>query len=414
MSAALIGGISSAARALADLDGVPFRVQRAAGAYLWDEAGRRYIDTALGFGATVLGHADARVLSAVHAAIDRAAMPAFAHAGEAQAADALAARCGDLGRIVFTNTGSEAVHLACRIARHATGRGVVAKAAGGYDGWYDEQLLGVPGSDAAALTANQRPRQGAMMLLRYNDFDDAERLFAEHRDVAAVLVEPLLANAGCVEPAPGYLRHLSDVAHRHGALVIADEVLSGFRLHAGLSGPVLGLQADIATLGKAIGSGFAVAAVAMRAELAPGLERGEVMRAGTYSGNPPACAAVSATMAALDACDYPGLGARTERLRRGIETLHAEAGRRVSTSGAGSVFTLWFRDRAPLDYAQALQAQDARATLALHQALRRAGVLTMPGPFGRLFLSFAHDDAVIDAMLDAFAEAVSTSSGPPA
>lgn len=180
-------------------------------------------------------------------------MPSFAHAREEAAAAALAARCGDLSQVIFLNTGSEAVHLACRTARIATGRGRIVKFAAAYDGWYDPVAFGNTQSPAARMTG-ARPERDGMLLLRYNDFADVERLFAEYDDIAAILMEPVLANAGCLEPAPGYLQYVTDRAHRNGALVILDEVLMGFRLHAGLTGHYLGVDADLAAVGKAIGT----------------------------------------------------------------------------------------------------------------------------------------------------------------
>src|SRR5260221_8308406 len=153
----LVGGISSAGRALPDLDVEPFLVARSRGPHIWDRQGRRYVDTALGFGATLLGHADPAVMQAVATALDNGPLPAFAHELEEAAAAALARTTGSLSRIVFVNTGSEAVHLACRIARQATGRPRIAKFAAGYDGWYDDVAFGNPGSVEAAMPANRPP-----------------------------------------------------------------------------------------------------------------------------------------------------------------------------------------------------------------------------------------------------------------
>lgn len=398
----LVGGISSAGRALPVLDDEPFLVARSAGPYLWDTAGRRYVDTALGFGATILGHAHPRVVEAVRGALERGPMPAFAHALEETAAAALAARTGPLSRVVFTNSGSEAVHLACRIARTITGRGRIAKFAAGYDGWYDDVAFGNAGSGEATMRLNERPATARTTLLRYNDPADVDQLFADDPDVAAVLVEPVLANAGCITPAPGYLAHLQAVARRHGALVIADEVLMGFRLAAGLTSHVFGLDPDLATVGKAIGSGIGVAAVVGRAGLMAAVEEGRVIRAGTYSGNPIATAAVAATMEILADADYSALLARGDRLRAAAIAALEGAGRAVTAAGYGSVFTLWFTPAPPTDYAVALAAAAPDLTRRLHAALWRAGVVTMPSPFGRLYLSFAHDDAVVAEMTAAF------------
>ncbi len=231
----LVGDVSSAARILPDLDGEKLFIRRGRGAYLWDDRGRRYIDTALGFGAVLLGHSEPEVIEAVGAALQDAAAPSWAHVREHAAADCLARHGGGLDKVIFTNSGSEAVHLACRAARAHTGRPRIAKMAAGFDGWFDEVTLGNVGSVEATFAPGQRPASERMTLLRYNDFDDVERLFAEHRDIAAVLLEPMLANAGCIMAAPGYLAHVQRVAHAHGALVISDEVLMGFRRHPGLS-----------------------------------------------------------------------------------------------------------------------------------------------------------------------------------
>ena len=331
----LAGGISTSGRAMPPLDGVPLTIARSRGAHLWDDRGRRYVDYLMGMGADFLGHAPPSILRAVAAAMEDGLMPGLAHPLEEQAAAALAAHTGALDRIVFLNSGSEAVHLACRTARTVTGRDRIAKFAAGFDGWFDDVAFGTIGSDAAAMRGNARPATARTTLLRYNDFADVERLFAEHDDIAAILVEPVLANAGCLVEAPGYLAHLQATARRHGALVIADEVLMGFRLHAGLTATLMGLEPDIATLGKAIGSGMPVAALAIRADVMARLPGGQIARAGTYSGNPPACAAVVATMAALDTLDYPALLARGEMLRAGITDAVRAAGQLRPRPGAG-------------------------------------------------------------------------------
>jgi glutamate-1-semialdehyde 2,1-aminomutase len=400
----LVGGISSAGRAMPDLDGARLVIVRSAGPYLWDDQGRRYIDYLCGMGADFLGHAPPSVVAAVTRALEQGPMPGLAHPLEEAAAAALAAHTGALDQVVFLNSGSEAVHLACRVARAVTGRGRIAKFAAGFDGWLDDVAFGNTGSEAAAMRGNARPLTARTALLRYNDPEDVERLFAEHDDIAGILVEPVLANAGCIAEAPGYLAHLQDVARRHGALVIADEVLMGFRLHAGLTSAALGLDPDLATVGKAIGSGMAVAALVGRAAVMAGFTDGRIARAGTYSGNPPACAAVLATMAALDALDYPSLLARGDRLRDGIVAALRNAGQPASTSGYGSVFSLWFADAPPADYRAAEALADAPRSLALHLALRRCGVMTLRSPFGRMFLSAAHGEADVDQTIAAFAQ----------
>lgn len=404
----LIGGISSGGRALPEIDGQAFKVARSQGPWLWDAKGVRYVDTAMGFGATLLGHAQPDVVAATSAALLDGPMPSFAHAGEERAAAALAAFTGELSQVIFLNTGSEAVHLACRTARVATGRQRIVKFAAGYDGWYDSVAFGNAGQDSALMPGSQRPERDGVLLLRYNDFADAEQLFKDYPDIAAVLVEPVLANAGCIGPLPGYLKHLSDLAHAHGALVILDEVLMGLRLHPGLSGTLLGADPDLACVGKAIGSGVPVAALVGKPQYMSLFEQGRIVRAGTYSGAPPACAAVLATLERLAVADYPALVARGEALRAELVAAFTAKGMAVSTSGYGSVFTLWPSAEAPQNYAEAAASADSDWTLTLHKALRRQGVMTMPFAFGRVYLTFAHNDEAMRALLDGYKAAIAS------
>ncbi|WP_421991289.1 aminotransferase class III-fold pyridoxal phosphate-dependent enzyme [Roseococcus sp.] len=401
----LVGGVSSAARVLPPLDGEELVVVRSEGPWIWDRAGRRHVDTALGFGGTVLGHAPPEVVEAASAALRAGPLPAFIHAGEETAAAAIATHCGPLSQVLFVSTGSEAVHLACRAARIATGKSRIAKMAAGFDGWLDDVAFGAAGAAEAAFPGNARPETDRVSLLRFNDVTDAERLFAEQGDIAAILVEPMLANAGCLVPDAGYLEALQRLARQHGALLIMDEVLMGFRLQAGPSSQLWGLDPDLVMLGKAIGSGIAVAAVAGRPEIMRAFADGRGTRAGTYSGNPVACAAVTSTMALLDRADYPTLLARGDALRENIVASFAGAGIEVSTSGYGDVFSLWPSATPPRDYAEAQRMLRPDWSQALHLALRREGVLVMPSGYGRLYLSFAHDAEAMEMLERGFARA---------
>jgi glutamate-1-semialdehyde 2,1-aminomutase len=345
----------------------------------------------------------------VEAALRQGPLPAFAHPREEAAAVALGSKTGPLSDVVFTNSGSEAVHLACTIARAVTGRRRIAKIAAGYDGWYDQINFGTAGTKDAELATNSRPENGSVVLLRYNDPADTEQLFRDYADIACVIVEPVLANAGCIMPAPGYLLHLQETARRHGALVIADEVLTGFRMSAGLTAHSMGLDPDLASVGKAIGSGIAVAGVVGRPEFMAVCADGRAPRAGTYSGNPLASAAVLATMEMLESADYPDLLARGEAFRVALETILHRAGVPASTTGLGTCFTLWFADEAPTGYAEAVRVVRGDLSLVLHHAMRRHGVLTVPSLYGRYYLSFAHDAeamAQLTAAVEASAEAV--------
>ena len=401
---ALVGGISSAARMLPDDNGVPFKVTRAQGPYLWDQAGRRYVDFALGFGGTILGHAHPDVVAAAQAAVANGSLPAFAYEGEELAARALVRLTGALTQVSFVNSGSEAVHLACKIARAATGRSRIAKLAGSYDGWYEDVAFGMVGAPES-LMAGERPDNGRTVLLRYNDIDDVERLFKERDDIAGVVFEPVMCNAGCITPAAGYLEALESTARRHGALVIADEVLAGFRLSPALSSHHFGLDPDLATLGKTIGSGIPAAAVVGKPEAMALLTNGKVTRAGTYSGNPLMAAAVAESARLIGEIDYGALLARGNALRRDIEAAFAAAGVTLSTSGYGTVFGYWFAGKPPRDYAEGVKLLRPNIWSELHMALRRQGVMTKPGAWGRSLLSTAHDDEALAITRAAFREA---------
>lgn len=402
----LVGDVSSSARILPPLDGRGFQVSRAQGPYLWDQEGRRYIDIAMGLGSTMLGHAPAAVTEAAGQALADGPSCAFSHPREAAAAAALTARTPGLDRVVFNNSGSEAVHLACRIARAATGKPRIAKIAGGFDGWFDEITLGNAGSAEAGFHDQHRPRRGATTLLRFNDIADAERLFAEHDDIAAILVEPLQANAGSLVADSGYFQHLQRLARAHGALLIADEVLTGFRTSPGLLSHEQGWQPDLATVGKAIGSGVPIAAVLGREAVMQPLIEGRIPRGGTYSGNPLGCAAVIASMQALAAADYPGLLARGGAFRAALPGLFAQAGLPLATTGMDSLFSLWFAEAPPRSYDEASRLVAPELMQRLHLSLRREGVIMLPSAWGRIYLTLAHDAAVMAELQAAFGRAL--------
>lgn len=407
----LVEGISSSARVLPEQDGKAISIVGSSGPWLFGADGRRYVDTAVSFGGSILGHAHPAVIEAATAAMANGPLPAFSHPGEEQAAAMLAARCAPLDKMVFTNSGSEAVHLACRIARMVTGRGRVAKLTAGFDGWLDEIAFGNVSSREAAFGDGARPANDKVTLLRFNDFDDVDRLFAEHDDIAAIVYEPILANAACLMPAEGYLAHVQKVARAHGALLIADEVLMGFRLHAGLSSHLMGLDPDMATLGKAIGSGIPVAGVIGRAAIMDAFHAAKGLRGGTFSGNPVACAGVIATMEVLAGLDYAALLARGDALRADVAADFADAGIDFTTSGYGDVFSAWFTTEAPQAYADAAKKADPARSLALHHALRREGVLAMPSAYGRHYITFAHDDEAMGLLREAFAKAAKALAG---
>lgn len=396
-------GISSAPRLLPDVDGETFVVTRSKGARLIDPQGRSFVDYGMAMGANLLGHADPVVKAACVEALENGSMPGFLHPQEEVAGEALARIGGDrVTRATFVTTGTEAVHLACRIARGATGRKLIAKAVGGYDGWFDQIRFGLVGSPEAER-ANLRPEKDGTTLFRVNDLTDLAQLFEEKgKDLAAILVEPLLGNTGCLVPQREFFEALTEMARANGTMIISDEVMAGLRQGVRLVSETLGLMPDLVTLGKAIGSGVPVAAVLGTPAAFEVVERGDVVRFGTYHGNPLVTAAVSATMDVLSRADYERLYGYGAAMRRAMVEAFAAEGITAITTGFDSVFSLWFADHAPVTYDEAKALIRPAATAKVYESLRRHGVVALPSPWGRFFVSFAHGDTELEVTTRAF------------
>lgn len=390
-------GISSSARALPDVDGDTFIVKRSKGARLIDIKGRSYVDYGMAMGANLVGHAHPDVNAACIRALENGSMPGFRNDREEAAGEALARIGGSrVNRVTFVTTGTEAVHLACRIARGATGRSIVAKAVGGYDGWLDQLRFGLVGSPEAERS-NERPLRDGTTLFRVNETTDLEQLFDQYgKDLAAIIVEPMLGNTACLVPERAYFQRLTELARGNGTMIIADEVMVGLRLGAKLVSVELGLEPDLVTMGKAIGSGVPVAAVLGTNEAFDVVDSGKVLRFGTYHGNPLVAAAVSATMELLDEPAYRKLFAYGGALREAIVSAFAAQGITASTSGFDSVFSVWFASAPARTYDEAQRLVRPQATALTYETMRRHGVVTLPSPWGRLFVSFAHGDAELE------------------
>lgn len=406
-------GVSSRARALPELDGKTFTVASSKGARLTDTEGRSYVDYGMAMGATLLGHAHPAVVEACTKALANGPMPGFPNDVEEPAGAALA-RIGGvrLTRASFATTGTEAVHLACRIARAATGRSLIAKPVGGYDGWFDPVRFGLVESPEAERT-NDRPVKEGTTLFRVNEIDDVDQLFDEMgEDLAAILIEPMLGNTGCLVPERGFFEHLSKRAKANGTLIIADEVMVGLRRGVKLVSEDLGLTADLATFGKAIGSGVPVAAVLGTPEAFAVVEDGTISCYGTYHGNPLVASAVLATMKVLeDEAVYERLFDWGARLRAAITEAFAQEGVVVTTTGFDSVFSLWFTDRAPRTYDEAKAKVRPEAMKLVSDTLRRNGVVGLPTVWGRYFVSLSHGEAELDLTVRAFREAARAVAG---
>ena len=404
------GGVNSPVRAYRAVGGEPPILVRGEGALVWDADGTQLIDYVGAFGPLILGHAEPRVLAAIEAA-SRAGGPFGATGpGEIELAERIAAALPSIERLRFVSSGTEAAMSALRVARAATGRDLILKFQGGYHGHADG-LLVEAGSGLATLALPASAGvpaavAAATIVAPYNDLAAVRAVFAAHPGrIAAVIVEPVAANMGVVLPVPGFLEGLRRLTTADGALLIFDEVITGFRVDFDGAQGRYGVRPDLTVLGKIIGGGLPVGAYGGRAELldlvAPA---GPVYQAGTLSGHPVAMAAGMATLDALDPTVYAELERSGGALEAGLLAAGADTGREVSVSRVGSLLTLWFRPTAPRNFNEAGNA-DGAAFARFFGAMRADGVLLPPSPHEAWFVSAAHSDVEIAATLRAAAAA---------
>ncbi len=402
------GGVNSPVRSFRSVGGEPLPIARGSGPHVFDAEGNRFIDYVGGFGPAILGHAHPAVTAAIaEAAADGLTFGALGPR-EVDLAAAIREATG-LERLRFLNSGTEATMTAIRIARAATGRDLIVKFDGCYHG-HSDGLLVRAGSGVATLGLSDsagvpQAIAGLTAVLPYNDPAALLRWFEAHpSDTAAVIVESIPANIGLITPDPEFLEALQSVARAHGALLIADEIITGYRLHPGLSG--LLPRADLVTLGKIIGGGLPIGAIGGPASLLSLLApEGPVYQAGTFSANPAVMAAGLAALQQLTPAAYQRLEQVARHLENGLTTAIRRAEIPASVVRIGSMLTLFFTPEPPRDPAAA-RAADTAAFARFHRAMRQRGILIPPSQFETWFVSLAHNEPEIDATVRAAAEAL--------
>jgi glutamate-1-semialdehyde 2,1-aminomutase len=406
------GGVNSPARAFGGVGGEPIVVARGQGAYLWDVDGNRYIDYVGSWGPLILGHAHPTVIEAVENAARLGTSFGAPTEAENELAELIIDAVPSIEKVRLISSGTEATMSAIRLARGFTGRDVIIKFAGNYHGHVDSLLVSA-GSSAATLGVPNSPGVTAgttrdTLVLEYNDVAGLEQAFAERgARIAGVIFEPIVGNMGVVVPSREFLAALRALTRQHGALLICDEVMTGFRVAYGGAQQVLGIEPDLTTLGKIVGGGLPVGAYGGRAEIMDHvLPAGKVFQAGTLSGNPIATAAGCATLRALrDDPPYDRLERLAERLEEGLRDAAAQAGATHQVARVGSMMTLFFAEQPVTGWQSASRCNTARFARWFWEMLER-GVYLPCSQFEALFVSAAHTEADIDATITAAKEAL--------
>ncbi len=398
----LVGGVNSPVRAFRSVGGEPLIIEKGSGQYLYDADGNQLLDYVCSWGAMLLGHAHPAVSVAIAEQARRGTSFGVTTELELQLATLITKAIPFIEKVRFVSSGTEATMSAVRLARGVTKRDLIIKFEGCYHGHADS-FLSQAGSGLATLGIAECPgvpqALAALTLnVPYNDLQGVEKLFSEHKDkIAAVIVEPIAANMGVVLPKEGFLQGLRDLTRKHGALLIIDEVITGFRLHHGSAQTLLGVEGDLTTMGKIIGGGVPVAAYGGRAELMNNVAPlGPVYQAGTLAGNPLAMSAGIATMNELAKPGvYDGVNALAKKLVHGLRNALAGAGMVAQVNSIGSLSTIFFTPDPVTNFAEAKRSDTKRYARYFREMLNR-GIFLAPSQFEAAFVSASHTSADID------------------
>jgi len=401
------GGVNSPARAFGGVGGTPIFIDRADGAYLYDVDGNRYIDYIGSWGPMILGHRHPEVIAAIERALAHGTSYGAPTEAESELAERIIDAVASIEMVRLVSSGTEATMSAVRLARGYTGRDLLIKFAGNYHGHVDS-LLVAAGSSAATLGAPNSPGVTAgasrdTLVVEYNDVAELEQAFTAHGDkIAGVILEPVVGNMGVVAPSREFVDALHRLTEKHGALLICDEVMTGFRVAFNGAQSLFGLRPDITTLGKIVGGGLPVGAYGGRKEIMQHiLPAGKVFQAGTLSGNPLATAAGAATLRLLkEESPYERLDALTSRLATGLRRAAESAGVPHTIARVGSMLTLFFHPGPIHGWRQASQSDTARFGRYFWGLMDR-GVYMPCSQYEALFVSGAHTEAEIDATIAA-------------
>jgi glutamate-1-semialdehyde 2,1-aminomutase len=412
----LVEGVNSPSRGAAVYSPGPIFLDRGQGSHVWDVDGNEYIDFMMSFGALIQGHAHPKLVSTVSQAMSEGSHFAAATPAEAEAAERFCRMVPSAEVVRFANTGSEATMLALRLARAHTGRSKFLKFEGHYHGWYDPYLLNSHSHPPGELGPRETPTRipdskgipsgtfDDVVLAPWNDVPSLERVMREHGDeLAAVITEPIMANMGCILPREGYLQRLRELAHEHGALLILDEVVTGFRYAPGGCQQYYGIQPDLSTFGKALGAGFPVGAVAGPRKILDHMRWGKdmVLHYGTFNGHRLTMKVIAANLDLLaPQGTYPKLHAVGDAAITGLRAIFRKRGIKAVVQGFGPMFQIYFTERdAVHDYREYCTYVDTQRYSRFVHALLDRGIYMTPSNGLHWIISTAHSYADVETLL---------------